>query len=147
MRINNIKIAALFLILGIFIFVNGPVLAKEVIQVVLVYPQKSNAPKRETKKADKPAIVRGEVSIDVAGVTPAQLKNPDIYVEYFLDEKLIYSNENKTKDKTKPVSFGFILDSRLYPDGKHNLVVNFWDKGGPSAIGIRKIIIQNRVEK
>lgn len=146
MRINNYKIIALILALSIFIFANGSLLANESIQIALIYPQKSNAPKREIKKINKPAVVRGEISIGIAGITPAQLKNPDIYVEYFLDGELIYSNENKAKNKTKPVSFGFVLDSRLYPDGEHNLVVNFWDKDGPSAIGIRKIIIQNLVK-
>lgn len=117
------------------------------IYISLVYPQKSNAPKRESKKIEKPLLVKNEVSISVTDIKPEQLKHPELYVEYFLDGDLIFSTqEDKKEDKSKKRSLGslgFILDTTSYPDGTHTLVANLWDKDGPSAIGIREIIIQN----
>lgn len=144
---TTFKLISLFLFLGIFILVNGPVLAKEAIQVVLVYPQKSNSIKREGKRIERPMVLKGVISIDVAGVNPKQLKNPDVYLEYFLDGQLIYSSEKKAQPNVRPSLLSFVLDTRLYANGAHSLVVNLWDKKGPSAIGIRQVIIQNEAKK
>lgn len=124
-----------------------PTFAKDTLQISLVYPQESNAPKRERKEIDKPVVLKGEVLVNIVGVRPKQLKKPSIYVEYFLDNELIYSTENKEGNKSKSKSLGFTLDTQLYSEGEHTLVVNLWNKDGPSAIGMRKIIIQNQTEK
>jgi len=110
------------------------------LEIRLIYPQKSNAPKRELKRIEKPVIVKGRVPLNVAGIKSSGPKKKDnLYIEYFLDNELVYSSQNKG-----PLQF--ILDTRLYADGRHTLVVNLWDKDGPSAIGIKEIIIQNQVK-
>lgn len=122
----------------IFAFTHSSAISQEdSLQIYLAYPQKSNAPKREVRRIEKPAVVQDKVCLGVAGIKPEQLNKSDAYVEYFLDDSLIYSSQ-------KEQSLQFILDTHLYPDGKHTIFANFWDKDGPSAIGIREIIIQNQ---
>ena len=114
------------------------------ITVYLLYPQKSNAPKRAPQRIEKPAVLKGDVPVDIAGIEAKQLKSQGVYVEYFLDNDLVYSTEGKDGKKAKiRRSHGFVLDTTRYPDGAHTLVVNLWDKNGPSAIGMRKITIKN----
>lgn len=128
-----IKILAFIFTLSFF---TNLVYSDEQLLVALIYPQATNSPKKETKRKEKPVLITGNVSIGLTEVDPAQLNNPDVYVEFFLNNTLVYSTENN-----KP--FAFILDSSLYPNGPHFLTVNLWDKAGASAIGIREIIIQN----
>ena len=111
--------------------------ADNTLQIILVYPQETNARKRELPKKQGPLVVTGDIVIALAGIGPQQLQHKDIYVEYFLDEELIYKTNKIEK---------FILKTLSYPDGKHDLVVNFWDKQGQSAIGIKSIIIKNKRE-
>lgn len=149
MKTSILKITRLFLILSILIINPAFVYSNEkfsnrTIQIPLAYPQKSNAPKTKIKRTEKPARLKGKVIIEVADIIPSQLKNLHFYVEYFLDNQLIYSTQKQQGKKAK--SLRFILDTRLYPNGEHTLVVNLWDKDGPSAIGIRKIIIQNELK-
>lgn len=144
MKKTNLKIFGLFVVLGLFLLSYfSDAFAKNLLQISVVYPQKSNFPKREVKKTEKPMVLQGEIAINAVGIKPEQIKHTDVYVEYFLDGQLLYSSENKEADKTTKAPAEFILDTTAYPDGEHTLVVNFWDKDGPSAIGIRKIIIQN----
>lgn len=127
-----------FFIIILFIYTNCLVAeADAVINIPLVYPQNSNAPKREPIKNEQHAL-KNEVLVDVTGINPAQLKNPNMYIEYFLDYELIYSTQNK-----KQGNLGFRLDTTKYTDGPHTLTVNLWDRDGSSAIGITNIIIQN----
>lgn len=123
-----------------------PALAKEALLIPLAYPQKSNAPKREAKRIEKPVLLNDKVFVNIAEIKPGQSKNPDLYVEYFLDSELIYSTQGKKESNPKKRPLGFTLDTQLYSDGRHILVVNLWDKDGPSAIGIKEIIIQNKVQ-
>lgn len=127
------KILALVFVLSLFV---NLAFSQEQLLITLLYPQTTNAPKKEVKKKEKPVPVSGKVSIDVTGINPAQLNNTGVFAEYYLDSALVYSSENN-----KP--FGFVLDSALYPNGQHSLTVNLWDKEGTSAIGIREIIIKN----
>lgn len=132
------KILAILVSFLLFAFTHSPAGAEQnLLQIYLLYPQKSNAPKREPRRVEKPAVVRGKVCLDVAGINQQQLNKPQAYVEYFLDEALIYSSQ-------KEESRQFILDTCLYADGRHTIVANLWDKDGPSAIGIREILIQNQ---
>ncbi len=140
MKKKNLIIVGLFL--SIFIY-SIEVLAQDIIQVSLVYPQQSNAPKREASRIEKPATIKDSILIEITNVKPQQLNNADVYIEYYLDDQLIYTTENMGQDKTKTGSFSFTLDTMLYPDGTHTLVINLWDKNGPSAIGIKQIIIKN----
>lgn len=151
MRIRTFRIINSFLILCIFILIVDVIgvysserPSKNTVQIPLIYPQESNSPKREAKKIEKAPVLNGEVFIDVVGIKPEQLKTLNLYVEYFLDNELIYSTENKQRRTPRPKSLRFILDTCVYPEGEHTLVVNLWNKDGPSAIGIRKIIIQNQ---
>lgn len=139
------KAIGFFVILAIFITTSfayaKPRSAQNTIYINLVYPQKSNTLKREPLKIEKPPILKGEVFINILGISTEQLNNPNLYVEYFLNNDLVYSTQNKKLSRQNP--FSFTLDTTKYADGMHTLVVNLWDKDGPAAIGIRKIIIQN----
>src|SRR3989338_1062653 len=140
------KTIKIFLLLNVFFLLSQSALVyaednspQETISISLVYPQKTNAPKRELNRIEGPPVVTGDVSVKVVGIRPEQLRNPNLYVEYFLDDNLVYSTEDKKKigqDRLK--SLGFILNTRSSPDGLHTLVANLWDKDGPSAIGMRK---------
>lgn len=144
MKTKIFKISCTFFILNIFIFVNFlEAVQNTTVSIPLIYPQNSNAPKREPKKQEKPVVLKGEALINIIGISSEQLKSPGLYVEYFLDDDLVYSTQDNKQDKTKENSLSFILDTTKYVDGNHKLVVNLWDLNGPSAIGIIEIIIQN----
>lgn len=145
MKKQIFKIAGmLIMFLSIFICMNSLEAAQNTaVSISVIYPQNTNAPKRTLNKKEKPAVLKGDVIINVTGINSEQLKSPDLYVEYFLDDELIYSTQDEKQDKIKKTSLGFILDTTKYENGNHRLVVNLWDAKGPSAIGIREIIIQN----
>lgn len=144
MKTKIFKIINILSVLSIFILINSLEAAQNTtVSISLIYPQASNAPKREPKKKEKPVVLKDEVLIDVAGISPQQLKSPDLYVEYFLDDNLIFSTQDKAQDKTKKTSLSFTLDTTKYQDGTHKIVVNLWNTSGPSAIGMRDIVIQN----
>lgn len=114
------------------------------VSVSLTYPQMSNAPKRDSKVIDKVAVVRGDTVVVASGIKPRQLNSGTCYLEFYLDSDLVYSTEAGTSTgNSTAVLDKFILDTTLYTDGDHTLVVNLWDKNGPSAIGVRRIYIQN----
>lgn len=77
---------------------------------------------------------------------PSKIEKDRYSVEYFLDEQLIYQTSGFDEKNSTQDSFGFIFDTTRYENGLHKLIVNFWDKSGPSAIGIREIIINNHTE-
>lgn len=144
MKKTNIRICRSIIILGVFTLAYSAIAwAGGSLEVNLVYPQQSNAVKREAKKIDKPAVLEGQVAVNVAGLDPEQLKHAGAYAEYFMDDRLIYSSVTKKPDASGRILLGCTLYTAEYPDGEHTLLVNFWDKEGPSAIGARKIIIQN----
>lgn len=137
----------LIMFLSIFICMNSLEAAQNTaVSISVIYPQNTNVPKRTLNKKEKPADLKGDVIINVTGINSEQLKSPDLYVEYFLDDELIYSTQDERQDKIKKTSLGFILDTTKYENGNHRLVVNLWDAKGPSAIGIREIIIQNETQ-
>lgn len=137
----------LIMFLSIFICMNSLEAAQNTaVSISVIYPQNTNVPKRTLNKKEKPADLKGDVIINVTGINSEQLKSPDLYVEYFLDDELIYSTQDEKQDKIKKTSLGFILDTTKYENGNHRLVVNLWDAKGPSAIGIREIIIQNETQ-
>lgn len=137
----------LIMFLSIFICMNSLEAAQNTaVSILVIYPQNTNAPKRTLNKKEKPAVLKGDVIINVTGINSEQLKSPDLYVEYFLDDELIYSTQDEKQDKIKKTSLGFILDTTKYENGNHRMVVNLWDAKGPSAIGIREITIQNETQ-
>lgn len=141
---NKIFKMTWILIMLLSIFMNSLEAAQSTtVSISVIYPQSSNAPKRQLSKKDKPVVLKGDVLINITGINSEQLKSPDLYVEYFLDDDLVYSTQDQKQDRTKKVSLSFTLDTTKYADGDHKLVVNLWDTNGPSAIGIREITIQN----
>ncbi|MBI4707279.1 MAG: hypothetical protein HY761_05080 [Candidatus Omnitrophica bacterium] len=147
----KIRLNLLFIIVVIFVclislggvFGEDALVGKDVL-ITVVYPQKPNAPKRQEKKVDSIIAVNGRVNIGVTGISADQLKSPDLYLEYFLDDNLVYATKKNSKGNNTERELGFIFDTVLYSEGEHNLMVNLWDKFGSSAIGMRKIIIQNK---
>ncbi len=90
----------------------------------------------------EPENVSGLVSIDISPI-PSKIEKDRYLVEYFLDEQLIYQTTGFNEQKPAQVSFTYTLDTTRYENGPHKLIINFWDKSGPSAIGIREININN----
>lgn len=129
----------IFLVLILMVFVVSSAFADSV-SIDLIYPQKFNAPKRQAKKIEEPAVLSKETLVKASGLKPEQVRKKGVYIEYFLDDQLIFS----TRDSKQIGSYGFILNTPAYPDGKHTLIANIWDETGPSAIGIRQIIIANK---
>lgn len=136
------KFIAFFIFSAILLYATAAVFGADSIYIALIYPQAPNAPKRESLKKEPPLLLAQKTRIDVSGINPEQLSHPDLYLEYFLDDQLIYSTKEA---KTKVL--GFIFDPCLYPEGAHTLIVNLWDKDGPSAIGIREIMLKNQAEQ
>jgi len=141
---KKFKLSFCLLIFGAVVFTASPALAMETVKITVVYPQASNAPKRAVKRTEKAAVLRGKVLVSVSGVGQKELKDPNLFVQYFLDNKLVYSTQEQKGGKGP---LGFTLDTSLYNDGQHTLTANVWDKEGPSIIGMRKIIIKNNEGK
>ena len=114
-------------------------ITENIILISLIYPQESNAAKRPPARTEVASVLLGKVAVTVSGIAITQANSATMYVEYFLDSRLIYNNQNKK-------SLSFELDTANYADGEHTLTANLWDINGPSAIGIKKIIIKNIVE-
>lgn len=117
----------------------------ESLEIDLIHPQKSNAPQRVLNVSTEAVVVSG-----MAPVTISKKPNPkdaemDRYlVEYFIDDMLVYET-NGVAEGLANSSFNWVLDTTKYKNGKHKLVVNYWDSKGPSAIGIKDFIIDNPV--
>ena len=113
------------------------------LNVSLIHPQKSNAPKKALSVSNEPVIVSGKVPV-VIPVTPDPkgVEEERYLVEYFIDNVLVYSTNGIVENKDKP-GFDWILDTRMYRNGKHKMIVNYWDSDAPSAIGIKYFIVEN----
>ena len=125
------------------------VLAEDVPQnqltIKLLFPKKSTSLMTAPRPELKPQEVCGLVVIDITPV-PSKIEEDRYLVEYFLDEQLIYQTTGFNEENPTQVSFSYTLDTTKYENGLHKLIVNFWDKSGPSAIGIREVIIDNSGE-
>ncbi|MDD4909482.1 MAG: hypothetical protein PHR44_02190 [Candidatus Omnitrophica bacterium] len=116
-------------------------LAKEAYQNQLIL--ELNFPKESTAKMEAPRpkaealSISGEILVNISPV-PEKIEQDRYLVEYFLDEQLIYRTTGFDRR-----TFACILDTAQYENGTHKLIINFWDKSGPSAIGIRELIINN----
>lgn len=108
----------------------------------LIFPKKSTSAMTAPRPRVEPEKVSGLVFIDI-NPAPAKIEKDRYLVEYFLDEKLIYQTTGFDEQNPAQASFAYILDTTKYKNGFHKLIINFWDKPGSSAIGIREIIIYN----
>lgn len=111
----------------------------------LIHPQKSNSPQRVLDVSTEAVIVSGTVPVKIP-------KSPDLkdaeenryLVEYFIDDVLVYET-NGIVGGMNATSFNWLLDTTKYKNGKHKIIVNYWDNKGPSAIGIKYFIIENPI--
>lgn len=113
--------------------------------IELIFPKQSSAPMTAPKPKLEPQKVSSRVVLDITPA-PSKIEKDRYSVEYFLDEQLIYQTSGFDEKNYTQDSFSFIFDTTGYENGLHKLIVNFWDKSGPSAIGIREIIINNHTE-
>lgn len=117
----------------------------ESLKVDLIHPQKSNAPQRVLNISTKPVVVNGMVPVAISKKpNPKDVEMDRYLVEYFIDDKLVYETKGIAEGLANP-SFNWVLDTAKYKNGKHKLVVNYWDSKGPSAIGIKEFIVDNPV--
>lgn len=136
LRIIVLSLTVVFVMSAMSIPVNYAAAdSAKTLRIHLMYPQNTNTPKRQAVKIEKPAVLKGEVGINIDGAAAEQLNDPASYVEYYLDNELIYTG--------KMGAVEFVLDTGRYTNGEHTIVANLWDSRQPSAIGIRKIIIKN----
>ena len=113
--------------------------------VDLIFPKKSTS----RMKAPKPKLpvheVSGQLTVDVRPV-PTKAAKDRYLVQYFVGDELIHETTGYSEDRPERLSFVYTLDTTQFDDGLHKLIVNYWDKSGPSAIGILKIKVINRTE-
>ena len=110
----------------------------ESLVIDLVSPQKGNAPQRVLKVSSKPVLVSGTIPVIIPkDPAPEDVEEDRYVVEYFIDGALVY--------KTGGPDFNWTLDTTQYKNGKHKIIVNYWDNEGPSLIGIKYFIIENPV--
>ncbi|GEM_PF-5990313 len=149
MKTKACAVFVLLLVSGAYFFGGGGLLScgnaaeTDTVLLQLVYPQPRHAPKRARTRLEPPVTVKGEVYVDVEGLKPEQRSNPDIYIEYFLDTTSIYLFSGQEGGQERPT--GFVFDTSVFCDGKHQLTANVTDKDKKEepAIGIREIIIKN----
>lgn len=133
------KVKILLLVVMSLISLN--VFAAEVV-VQLKFPEPSNQKAHVPLAIPVPQEVSGNLIVDIASY-PEHIVKGRYSVEYFLDGQLFYTTDGWQEDNQEQLSFKYVLDSSKFTDGQHKLVINFWDKEGPSAIGIREILINN----
>jgi len=115
------------------------------VEVKLIAPQRFNAPKRKQRQPVKPVVVAGTVRVEIGKAPTAQeITDKRYVVEYFLDDAVVHKTQGSIDAGTGKPTFACTIDTTAYQDGKHKLVVNFWDKDGPSAIGVQYVIIKNK---
>lgn len=115
------------------------------VDVQLIAPQRFNAPKRKHRQPVKPVVVTGTVKVEIDKAPTAQeVADKRYVVEYFLDDAAVHKTQGSTDAGTGKPTFDCSIDTTAYEDGKHKLVINFWDKDGPSAIGVQYVIIKNK---
>lgn len=143
------RLRILLLILG-FILLNSYVCAqvqeeaRGKINISLKFPQRYNAPMKAKPIIKKPVEISGGIFIGISKRPTKNEVNSERYlVEYFMDDTLIFSTKGEIADNSELPNYDFLLDSAQFKNGPHRLIVNFWDKDGPSAIGMRDIVINN----
>ncbi|MBI4846883.1 MAG: Ig-like domain-containing protein [Candidatus Omnitrophica bacterium] len=109
------------------------------------FPEKSTGRNSGVSAIQKAEIVSGKVTLDFSP-RPSGLEEQRYLVEYYLDSELLYKTNGIIKAGSEQADFRYELDTTKYNNGEYNLYVNFWDKNGASAIGSRKIIINNEKE-
>lgn len=112
------------------------------ITVKLNFPKKSTAKMTAPKSLEKPQVICGNLIIDI-NPYPGAIEEDRYLVQYFLGDQLFYQTTGYNEENPDTLSFRYILDTNKFENGSYKLTVNFWDKNGPSAIGIREIVIKN----
>jgi hypothetical protein len=138
------RILLISLCLTLF-FSNLSVFATDTLTIQLLFPKKSYAKATPPKALLEPKEVSGNLIIDISPY-PDKIEEGRYLVEYFLDDQLLYQTTGFNEDNPDILSFSYILDTTRFEDGPHKIIINFWDEAGPSAIGIRQIIINNENE-
>lgn len=133
------KIVAIIICVGMF---SSHVFAEELLSIQLRFPQKSYAKAAAPTAIPKPIKVSGNVIIDITPY-PEEIAVDRYLVEYFLDEQIIFQNTGYSQDDPDNLFFEYLLDTTVLENGKHKIIVNFWDESGASAIGIQNIIVNN----
>jgi hypothetical protein len=111
------------------------------IKIDLVFPKTETAKVTAPKQRTAPQQISGTVSFDIVPC-PVVAEKGRYLVEYFLDDIKMYETDGYTMDSSTS-SFHYLLDTTTIANGRHQLVVNYWDANGPSAIAIKNICIQN----
>jgi len=138
------RILLIFLCLALFCL-NLNVFAAGSMTIQLLFPKKGYAKATPPKALLEPKEVSGNLIIDISPY-PDKIEEGRYLVEYFLDDQLLYQTTGFSEDNPDVFSFSYILDTTRFENGSHKIIVNFWDEFGPSAIGIRQIIINNENE-
>ncbi|MFH1440583.1 MAG: hypothetical protein ABIH18_00860 [Candidatus Omnitrophota bacterium] len=136
---------SIFILFAAILLVFGYARARDnVIDIYLVSPQKYNAPMRKLPVISSSKEVSGIVLFRIdKKADQEEVKNNRYLVEYFIDDNLIYKTNGKNEIKPENPNFNLKLDTVKYSDGQHKLTVNFWDKNGPSSIGMENLLIKN----
>ena len=108
--------------------------------VELKFPQASNQRVLPPKPIVPAIEISSSIDLDISPY-PAVIEKGRYLVEYFLDDVLIYSSDGFIENA--PLSFKCTLDTTKFIDGEHKIIVNYWDKQAPGAIGIRNVVIKN----
>lgn len=121
------------------------------IKIELISPNTPQAKLPKVRVDTKPIVVSGVVPVEINKTTSMDdILSQRYLVEYFMDGDLVYKTYGAvtggygiSMSAYGSSEFSWLLDTTKYRNGKHKLVVNFWDAEGPSAIGIAYIIIEN----
>lgn len=143
-------IPAIFIIIALFCSFNGDSFGLEEpldkISVELLPPMRPHARLPKERVDMRPVVVSGVIPVEIGKtVNEKDVQNQRYLVEYFIDGDLVYETDGSDILGSGGSSFIWHFDSTGYSNGSHKLVVNFWDKEGPSAIGIVNIIIKNPI--
>lgn len=111
-------------------------LPKNAVNIKLIFPGAGNTAMRAPAPILEPQEITGQVSVDFIP-HPSNVEEGRYLVEYFLGDRLIYKTDTSG-------TFSYILDTTKYENGRYKLIINFWDSSGPSAIGIREVMINNQ---
>ncbi|MCX6875119.1 MAG: hypothetical protein NTW21_15115 [Verrucomicrobia bacterium] len=131
---------------GIDAIADGGNTKTTVVRVELVHPQAGGAPMRKTPPVP-PVTVSGTIRIEIPKqAEPQGVATGRYEVEFFVDDKLVHTTRGDKPVQAGMGSFDWLMDTTAYADGKHKLVVNYWDKNAPSAIGIINLVIRNHGE-
>ncbi len=125
-------------------FLIAPCLAKaEDVTIALRSPKKSNAKLTAVNALNTAQVICDTVVMDITPY-PAAVDSSRYTVEYFLDNKLLYSTNGVVDNNTETLSFRYAFDTTKFENGNYHLYVNFNDTQGAFAIGGQKIVINNQ---